>query len=1216
MSLPSIVEPITKAEHHLVEKAPWAAQSIRLWDSAWTFDQKLIRAGFLRALLTGQVQTKDKSEFIKDLLSLHLVDALIVGSLNLDKSKNIPHLTMDDSVITGGITLRNAKTGCIHLSRCYILDHDIDAAGVSADGAVLLQDLKFAHRSILNFSQAKIDFGCTISNLSTYPAQATETLRKELEELVEKVTAPSPPAITIDPKFANLPNPRQLISDTLSAAASSPSAGQLGDLARLSLKGASIGGDLTIEGLHISTCNHPTSPHGRCNDSKNHAKEGKVAIDAERVDVRGDVILQSTDTQHFIMYGGITFAFAQIAGKFCITGVKIIRCASEQALNCEGTVIGGHLDFEPMAGNQAATPNEIFGGLRILGGHIKGQLILVGTILHSGGDESPEYDAAITGDGVIIDNDFFIRPTKDPECPSLFIGAVRLLGATIGGQLGIRGTCIIANPYKGPVPAVPAASPAPTRASLPAHFAALAPSVSWDQITEPAISMRDAIVKGGIFVRPMEAIPSYILGELRLNDAEINGVFSIRGCHLVAGKNGRAITADGIHIKGDLTIGQALANPLDPSEYPQCTMEGVIRLRGATIGEEFRISDATLDSRGQERAIIASRATVAGGLLIETSKPQDKSFRCEVLGELRFNHAHIGRRFSLAGILLKASRCRECLAIGAIGMQLAGDFEIDSCQIIGEIRVIGADIAGALKIQSGSLDALADTSNSTHSTGFAIDGYFANISRGVIICPCPAGGCVEAPAACSSPQLDTITVNGIVGFGYATLGSFSFGESPYLGSRWTCDSAPIAFLNGHIRLDGAKVKEVTLIAKACLLAPSAFAAQARALAKLIKETLKRWSPYDPRTVVSMQSADLGTLLTVRLSSDSKGYFDLSNARVVRLDDIEGDNWGWGSKPSNQDPIGVRLGLNGFSYLHLGEWRGAPPRSFLQLLLSPSAAPTVKRREWLQRQYLGGEPSKQSFTPPPYIQLASVYRSHGFNREADEISYDRRKYIAQYGGLNLVDRVLQLFYGVFFGFGYRSWAALLTCLFLFAVNGIFVCIGASHFTSNSAGESPRPWLAGPKHTGAVPSPLEFHFSFAPATILAASQSSAPTTQISQSTPTTATAPSPIGCRCRLRKHKPHPSAPPIVFPPQKGEGTGGLSPPKDAPPCACRGLNAALYTFDQTMPLVHVTSGSGCEIAQHAPWPYRTWHALMLFLSWIVIPTAGLTFSGILRETNK
>jgi hypothetical protein len=72
--------------------------------------------------------------------------------------------------------------------------------------------------------------------------------------------------------------------------------------------------------------------------------------------------------ERFIVHGCITFAFAQIAGKFCITGVKVIRCASEQALNSEGTVMGGHLDFETMAGNPAATRNEIFGGLRILGG--------------------------------------------------------------------------------------------------------------------------------------------------------------------------------------------------------------------------------------------------------------------------------------------------------------------------------------------------------------------------------------------------------------------------------------------------------------------------------------------------------------------------------------------------------------------------------------------------------------------------------------------------------------------------------------------------------------------------------------------------------------------------------------------------------------------------------------------------------------------------------
>jgi hypothetical protein len=45
--------------------------------------------------------------------------------------------------------------------------------------------------------------------------------------------------------------------------------------------------------------------------------------------------------------------------------------------------------------------------------------------------ESPEYVATITGDGVMIDNDFFIRPTNDPECPTPVIGAVPLLGATV-----------------------------------------------------------------------------------------------------------------------------------------------------------------------------------------------------------------------------------------------------------------------------------------------------------------------------------------------------------------------------------------------------------------------------------------------------------------------------------------------------------------------------------------------------------------------------------------------------------------------------------------------------------------------------------------------------------------------------------------------------------------------------------------------------------------
>ena len=71
-----------------------------------------------------------------------------------------------------------------------------------------------------------------------------------------------------------------------------------------------------------------------------------------------------------------------------------------------------------------------------------------------------------------------------------------------------------------------------------------------------------------------------------------------------------------------------------------------------------------------------------------------------------------------------------------------------------------------------------------------------------------------------------------------------------------------------------------------------------------------------------------------------------------------------------------------------------------------------------------------------------------------------------------------------------------------------------------------------------------------------------------------------------------------------------------PPAACSNKDAVIYAIDQTLPLIHVTSGNGCEIPHTAPKTYYSWHILMLFLSWIVIPTAGLTFSGILRETTK
>lgn len=203
MSSTPNVRPITQAEEHLVKELNGGAQRIDGWNSARTFDQQIFRGVFLRALLCGQVEAADKTGCIDNIASLHLINTLIVGDLDLNKCKELPHITLEDSVITGGISLRNATTGCVHLSRCFILKRGIDASGLRSNGAVRLEQLQFAHRAVLDFSQANIEYGCTLSGLSTKaPEDATKALRDDLEDLVGNLTTPSHPAIAVDPKFA------------------------------------------------------------------------------------------------------------------------------------------------------------------------------------------------------------------------------------------------------------------------------------------------------------------------------------------------------------------------------------------------------------------------------------------------------------------------------------------------------------------------------------------------------------------------------------------------------------------------------------------------------------------------------------------------------------------------------------------------------------------------------------------------------------------------------------------------------------------------------------------------------------------------------------------------------------------------------------------------------------------------------------------------------
>ena len=520
--------------------------------------------------------------------------------------------------------------------------------------------------------------------------------------------------------------------------------------------------------------------------------------------------------------------------------------------------------------------------------------------------------------------------------------------------------------------------------------------------------------------------------------------------------------------------------------------------------------------------------------------------------------------------------------------------EARSYDIKGEIRLYGTEIKGGLKCYVGTLHA------SPEGSGFVIDGYTSDIAKGVLF---TSSGETAQP---------TLNIRGIVGFAYAKLGSFIFGESPAASGN---SHDTLVFLHGHVRLNGAEIVDLTSFERV-LITPAKDRLPHEKLDDTIERTLNRWNVTSPGTIISAQNADLGTMLSIRLDPAASGTIDLLGAHVYTLDDHDDERGrgrlGWGDPPTSVTPAaGVMLRLFGFTYTHIM----ADSYDAVRSSSGRRSFRFTQRSDWLQQQYLNKKATAEIYSPLPYMQLASVFRAQGFNREADDISYDRRKYLVKYGTLERFDKALQWLYGVCFGFGYRSNRALITCLALLLMNCLFAYVGAWHKASDH--KKPQPWLTEATHPTTGPFNLNLHPTAVKATTRLPID---PSAQASAQTPPASPNPAPPNaCRCVTHKRQRHHS-PPALQPQTPaahlGDTTGTLTPVDAASPIACSNKDAVIYAIDQTLPLIHVTSGNGCEIPHTAPKTYYSWHILMLFLSWLVIPAAGLTLSGILRETTK
>ncbi len=297
---------------------------------------------------------------------------------------------------------------------------------------------------------------------------------------------------------------------------------------------------------------------------------------------------------------------------------------------------------------------------------------------------SGSWTKSILADGVDVRRDVFLRQGFRAE------GEVRLAGAQVGGNLHCTGG-VLKNPPK------------------------LGKDGKVLEGSGEALNADVVDVKGSVFLG--DGLTAE--GEVRLLGAQIGGQLNCTGGTFKNpptlakdGKalegSGRALTADGVDVKGDVFLGDGF------------TAEGEVRLLGAQIGGQLHCiggvfkNPPTLAKDGQAlegggRALSADGVDVKGDVLL------GQGFTAE--GEVRLPGAQIGGQLTCIGgafknppKLAKDGKALEGsgTALIADGVDVKGDvFLRQGFTAEGEVRLPGAKIGGQLSCTGGTLGALA-----------------------------------------------------------------------------------------------------------------------------------------------------------------------------------------------------------------------------------------------------------------------------------------------------------------------------------------------------------------------------------------------------------------------------------------------------------------------------------------------------------------------------
>ena len=342
-------------------------------------DDRTCRAAVIRDILRGRLAPDP------DPHGLRLRGARISGQLDLESLSTDVNLELRDCLLEDGVLARDARLAWVGLAGCRAEKSSgppLDAARLTCSGLDLTRARIIGHAELgaVRLLGARIggDLGCSGAELAndSGPALFADGLQ-------------------VDQGMA--------LTDGFTATGS-------GELGAVRLNGAHIGGILDCSGAKLRNDSGPALAAGRLQvDQSLHLRSGFTATGSgER--------------------GAVHLLGAHIGGQLDCSNAKL-RNDSGPALAADGLRADEDLYLR---GGFAAIGSGELGAVRLLGARIGGQLDCSDAELRN--DSGP----ALTADGLQVDQDMFLTggftATGSGER-----GAVRLLGAHIGGQLDCSG---------------------------------------------------------------------------------------------------------------------------------------------------------------------------------------------------------------------------------------------------------------------------------------------------------------------------------------------------------------------------------------------------------------------------------------------------------------------------------------------------------------------------------------------------------------------------------------------------------------------------------------------------------------------------------------------------------------------------------------------------------------------------------------------------------